>query len=205
MISRLGSLLILFLASLGISCGGAPSSRDRQHVGQFEITGKDIVITDPGYDLATASRPGLGVTYNDWTPGTWNLEVAFTKHADPALSEPKEMVAYLDTISAADFSSLTWTVHPDDIGGDYAMIGIYDLAHFGDNSVIPKDITWTFDGAPADPSSLWYSMNCELVGRKGFGAYVVPFGGVLSWDGGVVVSIGRDSSGSIVAVRFRVI
>ena len=194
-------LAIPVFASFGCSFGGKSLEQNRDMVGDFELTGSNVVVMDPGYELDTASISGLGVQYSSVAIGTWKVENNFDE--SPEFSGP-EMVASHSSISSADLGALSWETHEHLIGGDFAMIGIYDLNHFRDESVIPADITWTFDGEPADPEDLWYSMNVELAGGgRGFGAHVVPFGAVLGWDLGAQVSVGRDTSNSIVAIRLR--
>ena len=79
------------------------------------------------------------------------------------------------------------------------MFGVYDAAHFQDNALVPEDWEWSFGGQPADPEHLWYSWVCELV--RDADCSVFPYGVVLRWDGGILVSL-SEQQGAVVALRF---
>jgi hypothetical protein len=170
-------------------------------LGAFEITGTQLIISDPGYDLDTVTVPGLGAVLNNCQSGTWQAEVVIKHFDPPGLSLTSELRTMHNRVTEP--SVLIWEKQSDYIGVDYGQTGVYDLAHFHDHALVPPDIKWTFGQAtPADPDDLWYSYCCELTGSRREGS-ILPFGVVTNsgkGDGGYEYSIARDTTGKIVGV-----
>jgi hypothetical protein len=163
-----------------------------QQIGSFKVTSPTVVVTDPGYDEAT-------LHISDCQIGDWVVELILD-------STPRWRGELPRTVTAVWEGYSTPIDHTDweraaKVGGDGGILGIYDLAHFHDQGLVPSNQQWTFDGGPAAPDDLWYSLNCEaILGRR---ATVIPHGVVVHWDGGMNVdtfAAGRR----IVAVRMTI-
>jgi hypothetical protein len=170
-------------------------------LGTFEATGTQLVVSDPGYGLDTVKIPGLGVVLTNCQSGTWCGEVIIKHFNPPGFPLTSELRAIHSSVS--NFTALKWERQRDGIGTDSGQAGVYDLAHFHDQSLVPQNIKWTVgQPGPADPKDLWYSYCCELTLAKPEGG-VLPFGMVTSsgkGDGGYEYSVARDAAGKIVGV-----
>ena len=168
-------------------------------IGEFELVSGSVVLSDPGYELDVVEI-GMARVVNDCRTGRWRVRVT-TK------MDPEHKFDVPDVLEAVhrDARKLTWEKLEIELGGDHAMVGIYDLSHFHDHSLVPKNQIWTVGGdGPADPGDLWYSLICEAIVTAGpVPAAVIPFGAVLSWDSGVEASLGRDSSGKVAGITLR--
>jgi hypothetical protein len=168
-------------------------------IGAFTVTSAKAIVTDPSYNEETASIGNLGCLLHPCATGTWTVEVV----EDFSPEYEWEMVRSV-TATLAEFSPSpadNWVRVEDSVGGDTGLLGLFDLAHFHDLSVIPANQEWTFKGGPAIPDELWFSYVCELV--KGHEVAIVPFGFVVHWDGSMDVD--RITRGNrIVAARLSV-
>lgn len=81
------------------------------------------------------------------------------------------------------------------------VIGIYDLEHFQDGSVVPSGQKPLVESWSDDPRMLWYSMNCDAVSKKL--ASVVPYGAVVHWDGGFDLFV-RAKAKEIVGIKLSI-
>lgn len=174
-------------------------SKSTVSLGTFETTGTQLVVSDPGYDLKTVRD--FGAILKNCQSGTWQAEVIvkhFGPHDIPRASELRATHS-----SVADPSALKWERQRGGIGVDTAQAGVYDLAHFHDHSLVPRDIKWTVGrSGPAIPEDLWYSYCCELTSRKLEGS-VFPFGVVTTSgadDGRYGYSIAQDAAGTTIGV-----
>jgi hypothetical protein len=170
------------------------------NLGTFEVTGTQLVVSDPGYKLEWVKNDLLGIVLSNCQSGTWRAEtsVKYFETGDYPL------IYELQTIhmSTQGTQLLNWEQQDDGISVDSGQAGIFDLNHFRDDSLVPGDIKWTCNGGPAILEELWYSYCCELT-DKSPGA-VLPFGVVATsgeGDGCYACSIARDSANRIVGVR----
>jgi len=164
---------------------------------EFHLTSDRLIVTDPGYDLDTAGMVGLGAIVSSCLPGIWSISFATHRPAHRGWDLPQSLVAvHTDTGSPAESS---WRPKAKELGGDGAMIGVFDAAHFHDASLVPVEIQWTFDGGPADPNDLWYSWVCELAKDSHYATFA--HGVVVSWDLGASLDVALDSSGVVTAIR----
>jgi hypothetical protein len=171
-----------------------------QPIGGFRLTHSTVVITDPLYDEESARISGLGCLISNCRTGDWRVELLTDRTTEPWGEMPRIVTAiYAGFPTPPDQSD--WLRVGDEIGGDTAQLGIYDLAHFHDDSLVPDNQQWTFDGGPAIPDDLWYSMNCEAVQKQL--AATIPHGVVVSWDGGMDVDI-FVSDHEVVAIRLSI-
>jgi hypothetical protein len=143
----------------------------------------------------------LGAVLTNCQTGTWRAEVIIKHFDPPGFSLTSELRAVHSSIS--DLGTLQWERQHDGIGTDTAQAGVYDVAHFHDHSLVPRDIKWTVgQSGPAIPDDLWYSYCCELTCGKPEGG-VLPFGVVTTsgkGDGGYEYSVARDAAGKIIGV-----
>ncbi len=163
-----------------------------QRIGSFKVTSPTIVVTDPGYDEAT-------LHISDCVIGEWGVQLDLDTAPGWPGQVPRTVTAAWDKYPTAGCRT-DWE-RADKVGGDGGILGIYDLAHFHNDSLVPSDQRWTFDGGPAVPDYLWYSLNCEAI--QGRLAALIPHGVVVRWDGGMDVST-LTLNEKIVAVRMSI-
>ena len=176
-------------------------SKQTISLGTFESTGTHLVISDPGYELDWIRNSSLGIVLADCSSGMWKAETII-KYFDASNFPCTSELRAIHT-SVRDSGLLNWEQQEGGISVDAGQAGIYDLNHFRDDSLVPRDIKWTFeDSGPASPDELWYSYCCELTGSRPEGS-VLPFGVVTTsgyGDGRYAYSIARDVSNKIVGV-----
>lgn len=207
-----GAVALAFVVSCLCGCGPAvpgPSggqklvlrSKSTVPLGTFESTGSGLVVSDPVYRLDTARVPGLGAVLANCRTGTWRAEVVMKRFdaAGPPMASELRVVHG----GIADAGLLKWEPQKDEIGADTGQVGVYDLAHFHDHSLVPPGIKWTVGGTgPAIPDDLWYSYCCELTCGKREGGTLLH--GVVTnsgWgDGGYRYSVARDAEGKVCAI-----
>ena len=177
-------------------------SKSETQFGTFQVTGDTLVVSDPGYDLETVER-GNGAKLRDPLKGVWRAHAIIAHFSSPSFSLVADLVVYHESVDPA---RLSWKKGAEIVGVDAGMMGVYDLQHFHDHSVVPKDTRWTFgDGKnqPADPEDLWYSMCCEIT-MSGTNGGVVS-GGVVTnsgkGDGAYEYFLSRSPDGHVVGVK----
>jgi hypothetical protein len=171
-----------------------------KHIGSFKLTSPMVVITDPGYDEETARMSGLGCFVSDCRIGKWRVEITLDTTPQRRWEMPRIVMAICDEFpTPLDRSG--WERVGKPVGGDGGVLGIYDFAHFHDHSLVPQEQRWSFDGGPAIPDDLWYSLNCEAI--QGHLAAVIPHGVVVHWDGGMHVDI-LGANRKVFAVRLSI-
>lgn len=171
-----------------------------QQIGNFKLTSQTIVITDPGYDEETARIDGLGCFLSDCRIGDWRVELTPDSTPQRPWQMPRIVTAICEGFSTP-VDDTSWRRVGKPVGGDGGVLGIYDFAHFHDDSLVPEDQPWTFDGEPAIPDDLWYSLNCEAI--QGRLASVVPHGVAVHWDGGMDVDT-FIADRKVIAVRLSI-
>lgn len=170
-------------------------------IGCFELTSHTVAICDPGYrEDALDIGGGLGCYVRRCKIGEWQVWLTEDKTPNHSWEMPRTLLAAIAGFSTSRDSD-AWHPTGKEIGGDYGMIGVFDQSHFHDDKLVPIGQRWTFDGAPADPSDLWYSFVCESVRNQV--AAAIPHGFVVNWDGGMDVET-LSSDGEIVAIRLSI-
>src|SRR5439155_3029365 len=135
-------------------------------LGTFELTAPRIIVMDPGYSIDTAKLPHSGCIISKCRPGRWKVELM------PELAPKYQRWLVPRTLIAAEESAKLaqgrgrWRGLAKEIGSDGGVIGLYDLAHFQDGSVIPPGQKPLVDSWSNDRAMLWYSMNCDAVSGK---------------------------------------
>ena len=160
-----------------------------------------MIVMDPGYSEDTAEIPGLGHIIPSCATGEWRVEVFQQTPPSWLKPAPRFVLAFRSNFSRPSPEASDWQNIAAEIGGDSPLIGIYDLAHFDDASVVPKNQKWTFDGKPAIEEKLWYSLNCEAIQNRL--ASTIPFGVVVHWGGGMDVSV-CSARNEVAAIRLSI-
>jgi hypothetical protein len=171
-----------------------------QQLGRFILTSPQVVVTDPGYDTATAGIEGLGCFVSPCDIGEWNMDFVPETAPKWKVQVPRTLLAVRDGFLVAP-DPAEWQRVGEGIGGDSGLIGVFDLARFHDAALVPGGQQWTFDGGPADPTDLWFSFVCEAIGKQK--AAVVPHGFVVYWDGGMDVDT-LLYGGKVCAIRLSI-
>lgn len=176
-------------------------SKETVDLGTFELTGTQLVVSDPGYELAWVRNDPLGIILTDCLSGTWRAETVIKRFEGAKFPIILELRVFHSSIQ--DVQLLSWERQDDGISVDSGQAGVYDLNHFRDDSLVPKDIKWSYEGGPASPEELWYSYCCELLLSKKEGS-VLPFGVVTisgEGDGCYACSVARDAANKIAGVH----
>ena len=158
-----------------------------------------VVITDPGYYEKDVREYGMGEFVDACAVGEWRVELTEGFVPDRKFLVPSTVLASLASVTL-DLSGRGWK-RIDSVGGDSGILGIFDLSHFHDASIVPSGQKWTYDGSPADPNDLWYSLICEAIRDKSVA--LVPFGFAVSWDSGMDIDVFASES-QIVAIRLSI-
>jgi hypothetical protein len=170
-----------------------------RRLGSFSLSSGTVVITDPGYYEKDVREYGMGELIETCAVGEWQVEVTESVFPGGKRTIPSILLASFDGIPV-DSTRQGWK-RIDDVGGDTGLIGLSDLSHFHDASLVPSGQKWTYDGGPADPKDLWYSFVCETV--RDVSASVIPFGFVVSCDTSMDIDVSVSES-KIVAIRLSV-
>jgi hypothetical protein len=156
-----------------------------QQLGAFKVTSPKLVVIDPGYTLDTAELRHGGCFVAPCRLGSWKVEV--TMDAPPSEQwriVPRTLVALHAACERIPVDS-DWERVAEEIGQDGGVIGLYDVAHFQDMSVIPSDHKVREEENTDDSRWLWYRFVCDVLGKHD--AAVVPYGATVHWDGGMDV------------------
>jgi hypothetical protein len=108
-------------------------------LGTFELSSDRLVVSDPGYDLDDMER-GCGVVLTNSLSGRWHASVMLGRIPATTSELCMQLCAWHENASPNGH----WVAHEKTIGVDHGQAGIYDLAHFGDASIVPADVKWTF-------------------------------------------------------------
>lgn len=184
------------------------NSNQAAALGTFELTGNDLMVSDPCYDMGTwCQQPLCNVKQGTWhafvrmtDEGNWGVRAAelIAIHAD-ALPGPVDAKALRMYACDSDFD---WRAVTTIIGVDSGQAGFFDAAHFKED----KDAEGY---KPLNPDNRicetepWYSMCCDVTLNSPQGAGVIPHGAVSSsgyGDGSYPLRIARKAK-YVVAVR----
>lgn len=143
-------------------------------IGEFEVTDNVLVISDPCYE------PGIWCMGHvlDVRPGIWTAQIGMCHD-----KKWGDRVAYLAAYhkDCPDKSLLTKYEAHFGVGVDSGQAGIFDRAHYQDQSVVPDTPN------PIDKDDRWYSACCHQTLNTEHQAGVIPYGVVSSsgfGDGG---------------------
>lgn len=171
-----------------------------QRLGTFDLTTPNLVVMDPGYSIDTA-KGRSGRILRKCRPGRWKVE--FVPEPEPKQQKwlvPRTLIAAEESAMVSEGSG-HWRTVAKDIGSDGGVIGVYDLAHFQDGTVVPVGQKPLVESWSDDSAMLWYSMNCDAV--RGRLASVVVHGAVVHWDGGLDVAV-RQIGGETVGIKLSI-
>jgi hypothetical protein len=113
-------------------------SRREFDLGTFELSSERLVVSDPGNDLDYLER-GCGAVLTNCLPGRWHASVLLGRIPGTSSELCMQLCAWHQNASPNG----NWVAQEKTIGVDYGQAGIYDLAHFGDASIVPADVKWT--------------------------------------------------------------
>lgn len=150
-----------------------------QQLGTFQVTSSKLVVIDPGYTLDTAELQYGGCFVAPCRLGSWKVEVTMDSPPSEPRTVPRTVIAMHTACEEIPLES-DWRRVADEVGQDGGVIGLYDVAHFQDVSVIPADRE-----AMGDSRWRWYRFVCDVLGKQH--VTVVPYGLTIHWDGGVDV------------------
>lgn len=165
-----------------------------EQVGEFELRGGELVVSDPCYALGEGGQATIKAR-----PGRW---VALVREADTVFG--RRVAELLAVHSDYDGDLRHMSPLDDDIDVDSGQAGVYDAALYGkDEGVGPGDALW--DGA--DPGDgRFYAANCAVtLGQRGAGAILsgcVASSGIGDGSYEVRVAWGLDGAAAAVRVVF---
>jgi hypothetical protein len=170
-----------------------------KRLGNFSLSSSTVVITDPGYYEKDVREYGMGELIDTCAVGEWRVELIESVVPGRKFLVPSTILVSLDSVTL-DLRERDWK-RIDSVGGDTGILGIFDLSRFHDASIVPSGQKWTYDGAPADPNDLWYSLVCEAIRDKSVA--LIPFGFDVSWDSSMDIDVFVAES-HIVAIRLSI-
>lgn len=138
----------------------------------FEVTGDEIVVSDPCYDEDVWCRH----TVKDVLPGNWNADFTRAPCGFSSNDHRNAEIRAWHTDKWEEASKGTWELESHQIGVDSGQAGFFDKAHYKDEKVVPEEWKKDFRICEDDP---WYAMNChKTINFPGMG--FVPYGVVSS-------------------------
>lgn len=141
-------------------------------LGSFDVTGTKIRVSDPCYEPGTWCAGEI----NNIKPGKWEAAVVRSDEGPWGIRNAVLIARHTDG-GPAFFSEAvpdrTWGLLTIDVGVDSGQAGIYDAAHYQDDTVCAGQKTEPNYGSP------WYNVNCDCT-MSGIGAGVIPYGVVSS-------------------------
>ena len=155
-----------------------PFPGDMTVLGDFEMTSPTMRASDPCYDRDVWCCG----TFDNCKLGTWEAGVLMLDEGD--LGNRVAVLAARHKETGPDFTSIrdpkiylglaSWTEQPFEVGVDSGPAGLFDEAHYQDDTV--------FDGMKEpehDYGDLWYNHACDITLSR-MQAGVMPFGVVSS-------------------------
>jgi hypothetical protein len=161
---------------------------DKKFIGTFELTDKNVIISDPCYDVGTWCQGEL----NNVKTGVWN---AYIKESEDG-SIAELIVCY---IGVNDISKLDnkWNLESFTIGVDSGQAGFFQKDKYRNNST-SLDMPSYFP----EKDDRWYGVCCNItLSRQGAG---VLEGGVVSSSGygdGCYDMYTIEEEGEVVAMK----
>ncbi len=159
-------------------------------IGEFDVTSGKLRISDPCYDVDTWCAGEVEAANGRWTAsvertdeGVWGTRIA------------RLLVTHVDCPVPAGYD---WQLLSIEVGVDSGQAGVFDAAHYRDDSLAEQFPV----SDPLVPEEPWYSLCCNrTLGEESAG--VIPFGAVASsgyGDGAYQALALRDSDGRIMGV-----
>ena len=173
-------------------------------IGSFESLSNSIVVSDPGYPLDSVINENLGVLLENCVAGTWYIyaEKAFRWHDEDVYS----LVVSTNSEDSDDISKQKWENTRSKLAGDYGMSGVFDVTNYRNESLVPADYKWSWQGTPVDPSDLWFSLVADTitsVSSKNYGIDELPYGAILHWDGKIKLLLAADDNNEIAGIKLQ--
>ena len=169
----------------------------RVDLGEFEIGSNSVIVGDPAYE-DEANNPcddgmacnNLLIRVNNAVRGRWRAW--YTKVSLDG-ERSAELVATLNGSKIEGWRTLGV------FGVDTGQAGIFDRAHFRDQTVVPADMKWKH--GPNSDSNRWYWLCCEATLSSIAGT--IPFG-VVSSSGrgdGMYAALKAESPDGVVGLK----
>jgi hypothetical protein len=165
-------------------------------LGQFENVSGRFALSDPCYKTDVWCRGEL----DNVRKGTWNAEIGQCElefwGKRPAILTATH--SSFDEDAEGDYSQDTADF---EVGVDSGQAGIFDAAHYRDDSVFPPGFRPNSDYG--NGKDVWYGFCCDTTLNAECQAGVIPFGTVSSsgfGDGGYECTFWKDSDGEIIKV-----
>lgn len=169
-------------------------------LGTFELTGTILRVSDPCYERDVWCCG----TVEDCKPGTWEAAVLSRDEGDWGIRNAILIASHTESGpglesfgNAVTGKDKAWQECPFEVGVDSGQAGIFDEAHYQDDSI--------FGGLPEpkhDYNDIWYNHCCDITLSR-LGAGVIHFGVVSSsgyGDGGYTAYRHTDQDGKTDAI-----
>lgn len=170
-------------------------------LGTFENISGSLVISDPCY---TTDVWCMG-TLHDVKCGLWCAQVVKSDEGDWGIRNAVLLACHAD-LSSDQAEKLEMVESTIVVGVDSGQAGIFDEAHYRDDSVFGSRASQFIPDAE-EKGEAWYGHCCDATLSE-IRAGILPFGVVASsgyGDGSYVCSYGVDAQGEIVKVSIQFI
>jgi hypothetical protein len=164
--------------------------------GEFEIKSGSTMISDPCYSVGTWCQRVLTSVKN----GAWSAFVNLASDGCVA-----QLLAFNGKTDRAPRIK-RWEEVPAEIGVDSGQCGIFDTAHYRDDSAIKAVQRLSTEIICADEP--WYSICCDRTLETEHRAGIIPYGCVSAsgyGDGSYGCYIQRDNEGLIIGIKIEFI
>jgi hypothetical protein len=136
-------------------------------IGEFDVQSGKLRISDPCYDADTWCAGEV-----EAVNGRWVASVARSDEGGWGERIARLMATHVDCPVPAGNG---WRLLSIDVGVDSGQAGVFDAAHYRDDSLAQQHPV----AEPLVPEEPWYSLCCDrTLGSQGAG--VIPFGAVAS-------------------------
>lgn len=182
-----------------------------KHIGDFKIESGRVYVSDPCYKTGTWCQALVDGVKN----GNWEAHIDNRDEGRPGLLR-------VNHESYPDITHLECSIIPNEIGVDSGQAGVFDAAHYRQDSSIPEDFQpldpgGMFDDFTDEEGGRFYGACCDRTlgptgeGRRDdnfHGGGTIPFGAVSSsgyGDGGYEAKAYKNDDGEIVAIEIEFI
>ena len=161
-------------------------------LGEFELTEKSVIVSDPCYKIRTWCQGKL----DNVKTGDWNAMIV--KNDDERIAE---LVVYHSCLEDLKLLEGKWEEQPFDIGVDSGQAGFFQESVYRNNNT-SLDYPDYFRGEPEYEGSRWYGVCCDVT-LSSVGAGVIE-GGVVSSSGygdGCYTLYTVEEDGEVIAMK----
>lgn len=166
-------------------------------LGNFDLTEKTVIVSDPCYKLGTWCQGKL----DNVKPGTWEA-VVMEDESYGIFGIITELIAYhKDAVGDISYLEGKWEEQPFSIGVDSGQAGFFQKSVYQNNNT-SLDYPDYFRGEPEYEGSRWYGVCCDVT-LSSVGAGVIE-GGVVSSSGhgdGCYTLYTVEEDGEVIAMK----